>query len=133
MASRMETLNPRCGCIHASAAAAALCPGLPWIPTGGVEAKGRGIVETYLLQVTGNELQLTADDLHATGGEPGAMPGRSDREQASAGAMPGRPEREQPRVGAATGRPECQRPRPALHSGPAAETAAAGDAPRDDL
>ncbi|GLC70690.1 hypothetical protein PLESTF_001022800 [Pleodorina starrii] len=48
-ASRMESTG-RPGAIHVSAATRDLVPGEAWEPTGGVEAKGKGVLQTYLLQ-----------------------------------------------------------------------------------
>ena len=46
-ASRMEsTCSP--GCIHVSAATHALLPNEAWRPTGGVQVKGKGLMETYV-------------------------------------------------------------------------------------
>ncbi|KAG2484320.1 hypothetical protein HYH03_016862 [Edaphochlamys debaryana] len=45
-ASRMEsTCEP--GCVHVSAATRALLPEEPWIPTGGVQVKGKGEMQTF--------------------------------------------------------------------------------------
>ena len=48
VASRMESTG-RPGMIHASQATRDLTSQESWVPTGGVEAKGKGLVETYLL------------------------------------------------------------------------------------
>ncbi|GIL78976.1 hypothetical protein Vretifemale_8354 [Volvox reticuliferus] len=48
-ASRMESTCPY-GRIQASAATHALVPDEDWEPTGGVQVKGKGIMETYLLK-----------------------------------------------------------------------------------
>jgi class 3 adenylate cyclase len=47
VASRMESTG-RAGHIHASQATRDLVPHEHWIPTGGVEVKGKGLVPTYL-------------------------------------------------------------------------------------
>ncbi|KAF5836064.1 nucleotide cyclase [Dunaliella salina] len=49
-ANRMES-NGVPGCIHASHAALELLPEENWIPTGGIMAKGKGIMHTALLPV----------------------------------------------------------------------------------
>ena len=46
-ASRMETTAPP-NRVHASAAVRDLLPHEPWAPTGGVQAKGKGILQTYV-------------------------------------------------------------------------------------
>ena len=48
VASRMESTG-RSGMIHASQATRDLTSQESWMPTGGVEAKGKGLIETYLL------------------------------------------------------------------------------------
>ncbi|GIL63841.1 hypothetical protein Vafri_17834 [Volvox africanus] len=50
-ASRMESTCPY-GRIQVSAATHALVPDEDWEPTGGVQVKGKGIMETYLLKQT---------------------------------------------------------------------------------
>ena len=49
VASRMESTG-RTGRVHASPATAALTDQLEWEPTGGVEVKGKGAMETFLLR-----------------------------------------------------------------------------------
>ncbi|GLC70712.1 hypothetical protein PLESTF_001025500 [Pleodorina starrii] len=53
-ASRMESTG-RPGAIHVSAATRELVPEEPWEPTGGVEAKGKGLMETFLLRPPAEE------------------------------------------------------------------------------
>merc|ERR1711871_1422527 len=48
VASRMESTG-RSGRVHASPATRDLTSQESWRPTGGVEAKGKGLMETYLL------------------------------------------------------------------------------------
>ncbi|EFJ46089.1 guanylyl and adenylyl cyclase family member [Volvox carteri f. nagariensis] len=48
-ASRMESTGVP-GAIHVSKATRDLTPDEPWEPTGAVEAKGKGLMETYLLK-----------------------------------------------------------------------------------
>ncbi|GIM08462.1 hypothetical protein Vretimale_12416, partial [Volvox reticuliferus] len=48
-ASRMESTGVP-GAIHVSQATRDLTPVESWEPTGGVEAKGKGILQTYLLR-----------------------------------------------------------------------------------
>ncbi|GIL52795.1 hypothetical protein Vafri_8471 [Volvox africanus] len=48
-ASRMESTGVP-GAIHVSQATRDLTPSEPWEPTGGVEAKGKGLLQTFLLR-----------------------------------------------------------------------------------
>ncbi len=59
-ASRMESNCPRPGCIHASQSTFELLDfdGDIWTPTGGVDCKGKGIIQSYVLSVTEEALQL---------------------------------------------------------------------------
>jgi len=50
-ASRMETTCPVPGIIHASKAVAQLLPHEPWVPTGGVFCKGKGLMPTFVIPV----------------------------------------------------------------------------------
>ena len=50
VASRMESTG-RPGLIHVSQATRNLTPAEAWISTGGVEAKGKGLMETYILNM----------------------------------------------------------------------------------
>ncbi|KAG2435629.1 hypothetical protein HXX76_006832 [Chlamydomonas incerta] len=50
-ASRMESTG-EAGAIHVSKAVFDLVPGEAWEPTGGVQAKGKGVLETYKLRPT---------------------------------------------------------------------------------
>ncbi|KAG2501536.1 hypothetical protein HYH03_000043 [Edaphochlamys debaryana] len=50
-ASRMESTGAA-GAIHVSQATRDLVPSEAWEPTGGVEAKGKGVLETYLLRLS---------------------------------------------------------------------------------
>ncbi|KXZ41700.1 hypothetical protein GPECTOR_314g8 [Gonium pectorale] len=54
-ASRMESTCPY-GRIQVSAATHALVPGEEWEPTGGVQVKGKGIMETFLLRSAAPDL-----------------------------------------------------------------------------
>ena len=56
VASRMESTG-RPGMIHASQATRDLTSQESWVPTGGVQAKGKGLVETYLLSHDPDRLQ----------------------------------------------------------------------------
>ncbi|GIL88993.1 hypothetical protein Vretimale_16290 [Volvox reticuliferus] len=48
------------GCIHASEAARALLRNEAWVPTGGIEVKGKGSMNTYLWAPPGSEEQRAA-------------------------------------------------------------------------
>ena len=56
VASRMESTG-RPGMIHASQVTRDLTSQESWMPTGGVQAKGKGLVETYLLSHDPDRLQ----------------------------------------------------------------------------
>ena len=49
VASRMESTG-KPGLIHASSCTKDLVPEENWVPTGGVEAKGKGVLDTFLLE-----------------------------------------------------------------------------------
>lgn len=48
-ASRMESTG-RPGCIHVSNSVRRLLPSMKWEGTGGVQVKGKGVMETYFLR-----------------------------------------------------------------------------------
>ena len=60
VASRMESTG-RTGRVHASPATAALTDQLEWEPTGGVEVKGKGAMETFLLADSSSWRSMEAD------------------------------------------------------------------------
>ena len=60
VASRMESTG-RSGRVHASPATAALTDQLEWEPTGGVEVKGKGAMETFLLADSSSWRSMEAD------------------------------------------------------------------------
>lgn len=60
-ASRMESTCPRPGCIHASSASQALLPHEPWVPTGGVFCKGKGVMQTYYVHIAAD--MMTPEEL----------------------------------------------------------------------
>ncbi|GLC33991.1 hypothetical protein PLESTM_000141600 [Pleodorina starrii] len=75
-ASRMESTCPY-GRIQVSAATHALVQGEDWEPTGGVQVKGKGIMETYLLKQTPSlalPSNLAAASMSTPGGPDGLVP-----------------------------------------------------------
>ena len=51
IASRMEGTAPKTGAIHVSQATRELLPSESWVATGGVEVKGKGWMQTHILEV----------------------------------------------------------------------------------
>ncbi|GFR42727.1 hypothetical protein Agub_g3645 [Astrephomene gubernaculifera] len=85
-ASRMESTCPY-GRIQVSATTHALVPGEKWEPTGGVQVKGKGMMDTYLLRWSPSDV-VSAALMSASMSVPGPAEGSHGRKHTRAGAVP---------------------------------------------